>query len=78
MQLAEQEDEMMRAQDETTKSVMSSGDKPQQINEEMLILMAEAKRDWADLTDFEKSSECINKQKPNEFTAKKITVKISR
>lgn len=78
MQVAQQQDEIIRAQDETKKKIVAADGDSQQINEEVLILMAEAKREWADLTDFDKSSECINKQKENEFTRKKITVKISR
>ena len=50
----------------------------EEINEKKLMVLAEAKREWADLTDFEVTTNSFNKVEPNEFTKKGAIVTISK
>lgn len=69
-----QESEIIKAQEEAALSIREN---PENINENRLMMLANAKRDWADLTDFEVTKPTINKVEENELTSKKIFITVS-
>lgn len=69
-----QENEIIRAQNEAAKAIKAN---PENMNEKRLLMLAKAKRDWADLTDFEIERKCINQIDENELTNKKINIVVS-
>lgn len=50
----------------------------QELNENKMMMLAKAKRHWADLTDFELTVKCISKISPNELTEKRINIQIKK
>lgn len=69
-----QENEIIRAQEEAANAIRAN---PENMNEKRLIMLAQAKRDWADLTDFEVEKKCINQVDENELSGKKISITVS-
>ena len=75
IQRNQQENEIIKAQEEAVLSIKAD---PENINEQRMMMLANAKRDWADLTDFEVTKKTINVVKENELTDKKITITVSK
>jgi len=55
---------------------MGNGKLGAEVNEKKILLIAQAKRELADLTDFEINVKCISTLSPNEFTDAKLTIQI--
>lgn len=75
IQKNQQENEIIKAQEEAVLSIKAD---PENINEQRMMMLANAKRDWADLTDFEVTKKTINVVEENELTDKKITITVSK
>ena len=58
------------------KKTMNSGSGGQEVDENKMLLIAKAKRELADLTDFETSVKCISTLSPSELTEARMSISI--